>query len=62
MRQFKIIAHIDSYKGVKTTREVKGFYYQGDKNIVLVGDEVKKNTIREKYLNSEVIIEIQTLK
>lgn len=57
MRQFKIIAHIDC-DGLQSTREVKGFYYQKD-DIVLVGDEVKENTIRQKFKNSEVKIEIK---
>jgi hypothetical protein len=49
MRQFRIIAEITKIKNTKEIRSVKGFYYQGKNHIVLVGDENKNHTIREKF-------------
>ena len=36
----------------------KGFYYQGSKHIVLVGDEDENHTIRQKFLVEDVLIEV----
>jgi hypothetical protein len=38
--------------------EPKGFYYQGKKHVVLVGDVKTDSTVRQKVLVSEVKIEI----
>jgi hypothetical protein len=37
----------------------KGFYYQGEKHIVLVGCTIKNHTIRQKFFINEVELIIE---
>lgn len=60
MSRFKIIAVVESKKG-SFTHEIKGFYYQGKDDIVLVGDVEKGHTIRRKLKIKEVTLKIDLI-